>query len=42
MISLTHEGFGAPSHSKVKVMYTCAVAGYSNVNFAVQSGKKGG
>jgi len=25
-----------------KVMYTCAVAGYANVNFAVQSGKKGG
>lgn len=25
-----------------KVMYTCAVAGYANVNFAVQSGRKGG
>ena len=25
-----------------KVMYTCSVAGYANVNFAVQSGKKGG
>lgn len=25
-----------------KVMYTCAVAGYSNVNFAVQQGRKGG
>lgn len=25
-----------------KVMYTCAVAGYANVNFAVQQGRKGG
>jgi biopolymer transport protein ExbD len=25
-----------------KVMYTCAVAGYSNVNFAVTQGKRGG
>ena len=25
-----------------KVMYTCAVAGYNNVNFAVQSRGKGG
>ena len=24
-----------------KVMYTCAVAGYNNVNFAVQSRGKG-
>lgn len=25
-----------------KVMYTCAVAGYANVNFAVNQGKRGG